>query len=51
MKRTFVEKSEKILLKFKTKKDNLSRILYIFKGGGKVVMLIHRRYLFKSYHK
>ena len=33
MKRTFVEKSEKSLLKFKTKKDNLSRVLHIFKEG------------------
>jgi len=51
MKRTFVEKSEKSLLKLKKKKDNLVRILHIFKGVGKVIMLIHNRYLFKSYPK
>jgi hypothetical protein len=32
----FVGKSEKNLLKFKTKKDGLARILHIFKGGREV---------------
>ena len=36
MKRMFVGKSEKNLLKFKTKKDGLPRILHIFKGGREV---------------
>jgi hypothetical protein len=49
MNRTFVEKSEKSLIKFNTKKDGLARIFHIFEGGREIITLIHHRYLFKFY--
>jgi hypothetical protein len=35
MKQTFVEVSQKSLLKLNTKRDGLARILHIFEGGAR----------------